>query len=434
MSSRLDYDYIEKAFVEAIGNMESTNAGQQFYNELAQLAQSIHDFKAFMVLGGSYQERLMTAKSDLDFWIMLYGSREFSIAKRRMNRLFREGIVEPVFDRIHAKYPNCRPCGSSVRVFTEFTKQMLGKPTERIKKRISAGLKIISFGKVVNVNRKPFAGKSEYVQLRTEFKDFWKSQGIDIWNVWGDLTEKLDKRLRNLKRYKGKSLYRSLQLSVQQMSEAYGFPEKCPRALSLQEKISSWTGRPTFAKERLRDIGRIMDEMRNRNKRVNQLSIDDFNKLNQQLSLFANNLYKPFRRWFKTLASALSLFDALNVGVNYFGISKNHTYIVFSKLNNPFTPIKGIDFCEFSSAQISILANLGRVNKDIADSLQRHGSVIMHEKRDPEGQIFHDFGFKGKNRTHVHLGNYSEKDVISQSQQMLLEIREKLVEIKTLLS
>lgn len=66
-SKLIDYDYIENAFHEVIENLERTKDGQQFWNELIKLSRSVPGFKAFIVLGGSYQERMMTLKSDLDF-------------------------------------------------------------------------------------------------------------------------------------------------------------------------------------------------------------------------------------------------------------------------------------------------------------------------------------------------------------------------------
>jgi hypothetical protein len=218
------------------------------------------------------------------------------------------------------------------------------------------------------------------------------------------------------------------------MSDAYGFPEKSPRTLSLQEKIFSWTGRPSFAKKRLKNVGRIIEDMRNHNKRVNQLSADDFNRLNNQLSLFTQNLYRPFRRWFRTVASVLNISDMLGVGVNYFGISRSHAYIVFSKLNNPFAPIKGVDLCESKNSRVCLLANLGRISKNVADSLEKYGFTILHEDRDEEEEIIHNSGFKGKSRTHVHLGNYFEKDVISESEHVRSELSDKLAKLKTSLT
>jgi hypothetical protein len=430
----IDYDYIENAFREVISNLERTTEGHQFYYELIELAKKISNFKAFVVLGGSYQERMMTTKSDLDFWIMLDGKEDFTIPKRKFNRLFRNGIVKPVFEIIARKYPNIEPCGSSVRVFREFTEGIFNKPKERWKKRISSGLKIISFGKVVNVNRDPFASKSGYVELRRRFKQFWKTHGIDIWDVWGDLTQKLEGTLSNIKRYKGKTLYRILQLSIQQISDAYGLPERYPHTLSLQEKLFKWTGREKFVKKQLKDLIQIIESMRRDNVRVSQLSEDKSNKLKTQLILFTENLYKPFRKWFKIMASMLNVFEIKNVGIKYFGISKTHGYIIFSSQKNPFSPIRGIDIEEKSSAKVSFLANIGKTDRNVINLLERKGFKILHEVRNAEGEVVHHPGFKSRVRIHIHLGDYDKNDILTESELIISDLSKKLTDLRSFLT
>ncbi|MCD6408967.1 MAG: hypothetical protein J7L98_01315 [Candidatus Verstraetearchaeota archaeon] len=58
---------------------------------------------------------MTTARSDLDFWVMLYG--EASSALKCMKDLFKEAVVEPAFKEINSKYPRIRLCGASVRIF-----------------------------------------------------------------------------------------------------------------------------------------------------------------------------------------------------------------------------------------------------------------------------------------------------------------------------
>lgn len=201
--SLVDYDFIEEVFKRILLNLENDERGEPFYSELCNLAGSIEGFRVFIVLGGSYQERMMTARSDLDFWSCCMVRCPFSIRKHKMNRFFREAVVEPAFEEINSKYPRIRPCGSSVRVFYEFTERIFEKPKERWRRRISAGLKIITFGKVVDVDKWPFGRKAEYMVLRREFKEFWKGHSVDIWDVWEDLTYGLDRAVRNLKKHRG---------------------------------------------------------------------------------------------------------------------------------------------------------------------------------------------------------------------------------------
>lgn len=431
-SKLIDYDYIENAFHEVVENLERTTDGQQFWNELIKLSRSVPGFKAFIVLGGSYQERMMTLKSDLDFWVMLHGEQEFKIPKKKINRLFKNGIVNSVFEIIQRKYPNIKPCGASVRVFREFTEGILNKPKEMRIKRISSGLKIITFGKVVDVNRKLFGGKSEYVELRRKFKQFWESHNTDIWDVWGDLTEKLNQALRNLRRYKGKSLYRILQLATQQISDAYGFPEKYDDTLSLQEKLVTWTGRPRFTRRKMKKLGQIIEKIRISNLRVSELSENDYNSLRTQLTFFIENLYKPFRKWFRVIASMLSIFERKDVAINYYGISKTHSYIIFSS-KNEFLPIKGVDL-ESSNTTISFLANLGRTEKTIGDLLEKNGFKIFHEEKDVEDEITHRPGFKGRSRIHVLLGDYNKNDILNESDSVGSDLLNKLRRLKNFLT
>lgn len=440
-SKLIDYDYIEDAFREVVRKLKRTTDCQRFYNELIKLKKSIRGFKAFIVLGGSYQERMMTAKSDLDFWVMLYGEGEFKIPKRLLNRLFRNEVVNPVFKKIQKRYPNVRPCGASVRVFREFTEDIYNKLSvknskgskKKLMKRISSGLKIISFGKVVNVDIEPFAGKFEYVELRRKFKEFWKNRNIDVWNVWGDLTEKLDKVLRNLKRYKGKSLYRVLQLSIQQMSSAYGYPEKRPHTLSLYQKLINWTGRPRFTRKKLKELIPLIEKMRISNLRANQLRKGEYERLKTQLTFFTQNLYKPFRKWIPIIACILNIFERMNINIKYFGASKTHAYIIFSS-KKEFPHIKGIDLEEFSSTKVSFLANLGRIDKTTKDLLEKRGYQIFYEERDAEGEVTHKSGFKGRSRIHVLLETYEINDIMKESERKGQDLLKKLMELEELLA
>lgn len=431
--SVVDYDFIEEVFKRILLNIESISQSRCFYNKLNTLAEKVTGFKVFIVLGGSYQERMMTTRSDLDFWAMLYGEEAFSIQRYKMNRLFREAIVEPAFKEIRAKYPHCHPCGSSVRVFDEFTEKNFKKPRYRWSKRISAGLKIITYGKVVDIDKQPFGKKAEYVKLRRKFKEFWKRNGIDIWDVWEDLSERLNKSIRNLKRRKGKSLYRILQLAVQQVSDAYGFPEKTAESLSLEQKIFAWTGRPKFARYHLKDLCKIIEKMRTEDLRGSQLNVNEFNKLKTQLYFFLENMYGPFRKFIKPLASILNIFEVSGIGIRYFGIAKTHGYVVFSQMTNPFTPIKGVDI-ELSDAEIHILANLGKVRKTIGTILKQHGYTILHEERIPEGEIIHKLGFDGRTRTHVLVGHYDKDIMQNENEHLRLDLMERLDALKILLN
>jgi hypothetical protein len=272
------------------------------------------------------------------------------------------------------------------------------------------------------------------VELRRRFKQFWKNHGVDIWDVWGDLTEKLEKAFLNIKRYKGKTLYRILQLSIQQISDAYGFPERYPHTLSLQEKLFRWTGREKFVKKQLKDLIQIIESMRRDNVRVSQLDEDKSNKLKTQLTLFTENLYKPFRKWFKMLASVLNVFEIKNVGINYFGISKTHGYIIFSSRKNPFSPIRGIDVEEESSAKVSFLANIGKTDRIVANLLERKGLKILHEVRDTEGEVIHCPGFKSRARIHVHLGDYDKTDILIESELIISDLSKKLTDLRSFLT
>ena len=430
--SLVDYNFIEEVFKRILLNLENDEQGRLFYSELCNLAGSIEGFRAFIVLGGSYQERMMTTRSDLDFWVMLYGETPFSVRKHRMNHLFKEAVVEPAFKEINSKYPRIRPCGSSVRIFYEFTERIFKKPKERWLRRISTGLKIITFGKVVDVDKWPFGRKIEYIVLRREFKEFWKRRGVDIWDVWKDLTYRLDRAIRNLKRRKGKSLYRALQLAVQQVSDAYGFPERTARSLSLEEKLLTWIGRPRYARTHFRDLCRIIERMRVEDLRGSQLGAEEFNRLKTQLSLFLENVYKPFRRFIKPLASMMNILEASGAGIRYFGIAKTHGYLVFSPASNPFAPVKGIDI-ERSGTKVLLLANLGRVRRDLGRLIEKRGYTIFHEERDEEGEVIHQLGFDGRKRTHVLLGEYDEESIEGESDTLTSDIVRKLDTLKRLI-
>lgn len=77
--------------------------------------------------------------------------------------------------------------------------------------------------------------------------------------------------------------------------------------------------------------------------RGSQLNAEEFNRLKTQFSLFLENVYKPFRRFIKPLASMMNILEASGVGIRYFGIAKTHGYLVFSPASNLFAPVKGID-------------------------------------------------------------------------------------------
>jgi len=65
--------------------------------------------------------------------------------------------------------------------------------------------------------------------------------------------------------------------------------------------------------------------------------------LKTQFSLFLENVYKPFRRFIKLLASIMNILEASGAGIRYFGITKTHGYLIFSPASNPFAPVKEID-------------------------------------------------------------------------------------------
>jgi len=408
----VDYDFIENVFKQTVKNLDGTISGQKLIMEFDKLREDIPNFKAFLVFGGSYAERMMTVRSDLDFWIVLHGDVNFRIKKVMLNKIFRKAIVEPAFVILKKKYPKLHPCGSSVRNFIEFTEQVLRKKRERWGRCISAGLKVITFGRVIRVDRTPFGSKSDYVQLRNTFRQFWMDRGIDILeDIWPDITKRLERTCANLKRYKGKTLYRNLQLPINQMSEAYGFPEKKPEALSLEHKLLVWTGRPRFVRGMLSNLIPIIRKMREKDLRVSQLDNEEYSRLKKELELFVNNMYKPFRRWFRLSYTLRDVLEKNGVDVNYIGICKTHTYLIFSK-ENPFVPIKGVDLEQGERKKLVFFANLGRTNKRIATLLKNEKFQLVHEEK-VNGEVVHSLGYLAKRRTHVILGEYEEDELIS---------------------
>jgi hypothetical protein len=330
-AQQVDYDFIEKAFKQTIKNMNQTGEGLRIFGELQSLVSSVTNFKAFLVLGGSYQERMMTARSDIDFWVVFYGDSAFKLRKKFFNKLFKTTLVNPAFNIIQSSYPHCHPCSFSVRSFNEFTDNIYRQPPNKRKKRISAGMKIINFGKAIDIDNPIFGNKSEYVEIRKKFNDFWRNHGTDVWDVWGDRSNRLDKVIKNLRRYKGKSLYRNVQLPIQQIATAYGFPERFQRTMSLHDKLMGWVGRPRYAKEKLINIGTIVYSLRAKNLRVTDIPLNNQNKLKDQIRLFTEHIYKPFRTWIKLIISLRNLLESAGLVIAYFGITQTHAYLIFSK-------------------------------------------------------------------------------------------------------
>ncbi len=443
MSTRVDYLFIENALRDTWMDFRSAPEYNTFSRKINELRRKYPDLKLFLVIGGSYSERMMTPHSDIEFWLFVFSERMKSLeGYKDLNRIFKKMIADPFIRKVQTRYPDMKLCMHSVKSFAYYTEGALRiKDYKRRKRRISGGLTVITFGRVVEVPKEPLLGSTrEFLEVRRKFKEFWEAHGEKLYEIYGldKISNSLERALRNLRQYKGKSLYRVVQLAVRTICEAYGMPEKVSKQLDLKEKLIGWCGRPRFARHQLVELIDMIDHLRHTGKRVSELGEDFQRKLQQKLELFKENLYEPFKKWYHLRSALINIFEKQNIKVQYIGFAKTHIYIIFR--DNMFSHIKGVDI-EQENDDLVFLANIGRPkNKKVLSEVLRYKHIypVFTEIRDEYEEVFHKelvnlSEYKFWSRIHLLIARYSVTEIANEDERLSNQLFNKLKEIDNII-